>query len=163
MQVLVLILDISCISLKRELLLTLEYNLAIILFGDNETWPPPRRAIFYCRHLGSQIYRAHCGRIFYAQYDFLKFYLKIFTAFLFELKTQYPLQKLSFYCVPCFFWLSKKNVKTNIVTKFFFRFSTTFVGHNLKLQQIDICVKLERRILGNLTIQIIRQSYFIIF
>ena len=28
-----LILDISCISLKRELPLTLEYNFAIILFG----------------------------------------------------------------------------------------------------------------------------------
>ena len=56
-----LILDrVSCISLKRELPLTLEYNLAIILWGDNRTANAiPRRSIYcqvYC-HLRVRIYK----------------------------------------------------------------------------------------------------------
>ena len=71
MQVLLLsllILDrVSCISLKRELPLTLEYNLAIILLGDNGTEDSiiALRSI-YC-HLRVRIYRPHSSIMIWGQ------------------------------------------------------------------------------------------------
>ena len=63
-----LILDrVSCISLKRELPLTLEYNLAIILLGDNRTDDSiiALRSI-YC-HLRVRIYRPHSSIMIWGQ------------------------------------------------------------------------------------------------